>query len=104
MPSIEDQQEIFDDEFSIKPKTKNNNSKTTKKAGASADSSEIRSIQELIDGPVKENRSHVLSIRITPSAFEKIDQIWMEKRKKDKMIKHSTVASDILIDHLDKYK
>lgn len=86
------------DDIDIKPSRKQKEEKSQV-----ADTSNKIDVMALIEDKEEEERSEVMSIRITPSSRRKIEQIWLSQRKKRKKLKESTVAAEILMKVLDQY-
>ena len=97
-------EETFEDidDIDVRPsrrpsKSKKNNTQThkTQKVSPRID------VMALIEEKTEEDRTEVMSIRITPTSRKKIEQIWLDQRKKRKKLKESTVAAEILMKVLE---
>lgn len=67
----------------------------------SPDSDQSIDVMSLLNQNEEEDRSEVMTIRLTPSARKKIEQIWLAQRKKRRKVKESTIASEILMKVLE---
>ena len=106
MVSKDQMEKTFDDidDIDVKPKRGGKkNKENSNKSKKNLDGASKIDVMALINNDEEEERSEVMSIRITPSSRKKIEQIWLDQRKKRKKIKESTIAAEILMKVLDQY-